>query len=98
MLSKETVLETLSQVKDPELFLDIVSLGLIYEVKIENGVVSVLMTLTFPGCPYGPQLIKETEKALGKIPGVKDSHLQITFDPPWSLEKISEEARLTLGI
>ncbi len=98
MLSEEQIYNSLKKVKDPELGLDIVSLGLIYKVSIENGRVSLLMTMTFPGCPYGPQLVEGAKKEIRKVKGVAEVEVEVTFNPPWDLSMIVPEAKMYLGI
>lgn len=98
MLSREVILEEIKKVFDPELHINIVDLGLIYDVKVKEGIVDILMTLTFPGCPLGSIIHKEIHKTVGKISGVKKVNLKITFDPPWDFSKVSEEAKMQLGI
>lgn len=99
MITKEKVLKELKKVKDPELHINIVDLGLIYNVNPEpDGTLKILMTLTFPGCPLGSVINKEINEKLGDLDGVKKVDLKITFDPPWDLSKVSEEAKAELGI
>ncbi|MEX0617135.1 MAG: iron-sulfur cluster assembly protein [Candidatus Woykebacteria bacterium] len=99
MLKSEKVYSELKKVLDPELHINIVDLGLIYNVKTQkDGVVSILMTLTFPGCPLGAVIHKEINEKVGSLAEVKKVDLKITFDPPWDLSKVSEEAKLQLGI
>lgn len=98
MLSTAVVLNSLKKVKDPELGLDIVSLGLIYKVKVEASLVKILMTMTFPGCPYGPQLVESAKKEVRKLKGVKVVAVEVTFNPPWDLSMISPVAKMYLGI
>ena len=89
----------LREVYDPEIGVNIVDLGLIYEVKAdEEGHVHVLMTLTTPGCPYGPQLLAEVNYILRNARGVKDVEVEVTWDPPWSMDMVSEEIRLDMGL
>lgn len=91
----EKVRESLKQVIDPELGIDIVSLGLVYDVKLEAGKVYVRMTLTSPGCPAGPMIVGQSRMALEDL-GFKDPEIdiEVVFDPPWSPEKATEEVRL----
>ncbi len=97
-LTEQDVLDVLKNVYDPELQMDLVSLGLIYGVEIgEAGRVHVKMTLTTPGCPYGPQLINDARAMLMMLRGVKEANVELVWDPPWSPQKMSEEARLELG-
>lgn len=102
-VDKKRVLEQLKQVVDPELGVDIVNLGLVYDVEIKNSeidkgvIVHVKMTLTSPGCPLAPIIHEEVEKAVMKVDGVDDVELEIVWDPPWSLDKVSKETRLLFG-
>lgn len=98
MITPKRVYERLKKVMDPELHINIVDLGLIYDVKTENGNVNILMTLTFPGCPLGAVIHQEINDKLGSIPGVKKLNIKITFDPPWDFSKVSEEAKDELGV
>ncbi len=93
--TKEQVIEVLKTVEDPELFLDIWFLGLIYNIAIDEGRVIIDMTFTSPMCPAGPQLKHEVQTKVGAIPGVKESIVQITFNPPW---EASEEVKGMLGM
>ncbi|MFT4311591.1 MAG: metal-sulfur cluster assembly factor [Candidatus Woesearchaeota archaeon] len=95
-MDKEKVLEQLMQVEDPELGIDIVTLGLIYEVKINKKEVDILMTLTFPGCPFGPMIKQNMTDVLEAY--FEKIEINITFDPPWSAEKIDPDIRAALGI
>lgn len=97
MLTNEAILEKLKQVMDPELGVNIVDLGLIYNVKVNNGDVSVLMTLTTPGCPMGYMFEEEVTRAVKKIKGVKKVKVELTFEPPWTPEKMSKEAKEKLN-
>ena len=91
-------MEKLKEVVDPELGINIVDLGLIYEVKVVKSNVHILMTLTFPGCPLGGIIRREIDDKLSKIAGLGKVNLKITFDPPWSLSMINPEARAEIGI
>ncbi|MBO8174299.1 MAG: metal-sulfur cluster assembly factor [Thermococcus sp.] len=98
-LSKELVLEKLKEVVDPEIGIDVVNLGLIYEVDIKpDNTVYVKMTMTTPGCPLTMWLLKAVEEKVLEIPGVKDAEIELTFDPPWTPERISEEYKKKLGL
>lgn len=94
-ISKESVIEVLKTVEDPELFLDIWFLGLIYNIAIDEGRVIIDMTFTSPMCPAGPQLKHEVQTKVGAIPGVSECLVQITFNPPW---EASEEVKGMLGM
>jgi metal-sulfur cluster biosynthetic enzyme len=93
----EDVQEALTNVIDPELGLDFVELGLIYDVEIEDGGVFVTYTLTSPGCPIGPQVSEQIEEFVGELDGVDSVYSKMTFSPPWTPEMMSEEAKFALG-
>ena len=95
MVNREEVVETLKTVFDPELMMDIWSLELIYEVQINDPDVKIKMTFTTPACPYGPQHVHDVKAAVGKLPGVIDTQVEVVFSPPW---KPSAELRAALGI
>jgi metal-sulfur cluster biosynthetic enzyme len=97
MVSVEDVNDALREVIDPELGLDFVELGLIYEVEIEDGTVRVTYTLTSPGCPIGPQVTEQIEEFVGELDGVEDVQASMTFSPPWTPELMSEDAKFALG-
>jgi metal-sulfur cluster biosynthetic enzyme/nitrite reductase/ring-hydroxylating ferredoxin subunit len=104
-LCEDTVREVLKEVKDPELFVNIVDLGLIYGVTIGPAVVdaakhdvSIDMTMTSPACPAGPQLIADTKRALSQRPDVAAVEVRIVMDPPWTPDRMTEAARDQLGI
>ena len=94
-VSRESVIEALKGVEDPELFLDIWFLGLIYNIQIEEGDVSIDMTFTSPMCRAGPQLKSDVEQKVGAVPGVKSVSVIITFSPPW---EPSDEVKGLLGM
>lgn len=99
MITKEQIIEKLKTVDDPELGVNIVDLGLIYEVKVnKNGIVSIKMTLTTPGCPMGAMFDQLVAEAVKSIPKVKDVKIEITFDPSWTPDKMSEKAKKLLGM
>jgi metal-sulfur cluster biosynthetic enzyme len=97
MATVEEVQEALSNVIDPELWLDFVELGLIYEVEVENGEVFVTFTLTSPGCPIGPQVSEQIEEFVGELDGVESVYPKMVFSPPWTPEMMSEDAKFALG-
>ena len=84
MPSKEEVLEALRGVEDPELGMDVVDLGLVYEVELDGSKAKVLYSLTSMGCPAGPLIAGDMERATLEVPGVEDVELELTFDPPWT--------------
>lgn len=89
--------EALSGVADPELERDIVDLGLVYDIEANSGDVVVRMTLTSPGCPYGPYLMQQVRLAAERVSGVEKVTIDLVWEPPWGPELMSEEARLELG-
>ena len=91
------VRDALRTVIDPELGLDFVELGLIYGVEIEAGNVHVTFTLTTPGCPIGPQVTEQIEEFVGELPDVDAVESTMTFTPPWSPDRMSEDAKFALG-
>ncbi len=98
MITKEQVREKLKTVKDPEIGLDVVSLGLVCGVEVGSRQVKVTMTLTSAMCPLGDTLINDTRAAIGGLPGVDGVEVEITFDPPWDTSKMSEDAKAELGV
>lgn len=98
MVTKKLVEDRLRQVLDPELGINIVDLGLVYQVSTTGSDVHILMTLTFPGCPLGATIKNDINQSVGKIPDVGKVDLEITFDPPWDLTKMNQEARAELGM
>ena len=98
-LTQELVREQLKTVIDPEIGIDMVSLGLIYDVRIEGSTVFVTMTLTSPGCPVAGMFISAVHAALVAIPGVSEAKVDLTFAPPWDPRTMaSEEAKMMMGI
>lgn len=96
-LNKDGILEALKQVYDPEIPVDIVNLGLIYEVEIDWGRVKVRMTTAAPGCPVGNLIAAQVEHAIRRIEGVEEVDVALVYDPRWSMEMMSEEGRRMLG-
>ena len=98
-VSSQEVYQALKTVYDPEIPVNVVDLGLIYDVQVtDDSNVFVQMTLTFPGCGMGPHIAQQAEWAIQDLDGVEDVEIELTFDPPWSPDLISEEARMQLGI
>ncbi len=113
-VSEDRVREELKQVIDPELFVNIIDLGLVYAVDLKPAVaepaatqqtdgvpkidVHIEMTLTSPACPAGPQIIQQTHQALGRLPGVGQVNVRLVMDPPWTPDRMTEAARDQLGI
>ena len=98
ILNKEKVIEALKEVYDPEIPVNIVDLGLIYEVDINNGEVDVKMTWTAAGCGMGPYIAQQAEWAISELDEVEDVNVDIVFEPPWDPEKITEDGKKLLGI
>jgi len=102
-LSEEHVREALKQVVDPELFVNVIDLGLVYKVELkerEDGKQDVVieMTLTSPACPAGPQLIQQAKNVLGALEGVGEVEVKLVMSPPWTPDRMTDEARDQLGI
>ncbi len=99
VVSSDEVYQALKTVYDPEIPVNVVDLGLIYDVQVsDDSNVFVQMTLTFPGCGMGPHIAQQAEWAIQDLDGVEEVEIELTFDPPWSPDLISEEARMQLGI
>jgi FeS assembly SUF system protein len=99
MSLKDKVMAALKTVFDPEMPVNIYELGLIYDVTVDSaGLVAIRMTLTAPNCPVAGTLPGDVERAVRAVPGVSDVKLELTFDPPWTKDRMSEAAKLTLGI
>src|SRR5712671_3822633 len=97
MPTREEVLEALRQVEDPELGMDIVELGLLYDVEVEGPAVKVTYTLTSMGCPAGQMIEEDIDRCVRELPGVEEVKPELTFEPPWSPERMSEDAKFILG-
>lgn len=97
MPTVDEVTEALTNVIDPELGLDFVELGLVYDVEVEGEEVYITFTLTSPGCPIGPQVSEQMEEYVSEVPGVSKVYPKMVFSPPWSPELMSEEAKFALG-
>lgn len=97
MTSREDVIKALKNCYDPEIPINIVDLGLIYDVAIKKGKVEITMTLTALGCPLANIIVEEMKQKLLLLKGVKDVDVEIVFDPPWSPEKMSDQARKISG-
>jgi len=97
-LNEQKILEALGEVYDPEIPIDIVNMGLVYGVDIQDGIVKVTMTMTSPGCPSSGEIVSESKMRIEEIPGVKEAVLDIVWDPPWDPSKMSEEAQQSMGM
>jgi metal-sulfur cluster biosynthetic enzyme len=97
-VSVEGVLAALRECYDPEIPVNVVDLGLVYNLKLEGGAVSVTMTLTAIGCPVAPEVMAEVEARVKEVEHVESVDVTLTFDPPWTPERMTEDARWELGI
>jgi metal-sulfur cluster biosynthetic enzyme len=96
-VTQDDVYEALEEVIDPELGLDFVSLGLVYDVEVKDADVYVTFTLTYPGCPIGPQVSEQMKEFVGEIDGIESVYPKMVFDPPWTPDMMSEDAKFALG-
>lgn len=100
-LTEDTIYAALRQVRDPELMVNVVDLGLIYGVGVDEVAgrtnMMVLMTMTTPACPYAPQLLQEVKDTLAGLEGAGEVEVQLTLNPPWTPDRMTEEARDELG-
>jgi len=95
---RDKIEEVLHTVYDPEIPVNIMELGLVYNIEIkQDNQVFITMTLTAPACPVAGDIVLEVQSKVKEVAGVSDAHVQLTFDPPWNKEMMSEEARLELG-
>ena len=97
MPTSDEVVEALRQVEDPELGMDIVELGLLGDVAVEGSKVKVSYTLTSMGCPAGPMIEEDIDRVVRDVPGVEEVETELTFDPPWTPERMSDDAKFILG-
>ncbi|MGA2798370.1 MAG: metal-sulfur cluster assembly factor [Thermoguttaceae bacterium] len=101
-IAEESILAALRQVRDPELMVNIVDLGLIYGIAVDEAEgksnVRVSMTMTTPACPFGPELIREVKEVIAALEGVGKVEVQLTLTPPWTPDRMTEEARDELGM
>ena len=96
-VQKAEVFDALKQVYDPEIPADIVNLGLVYEVLVDDDRVVVKMTTTAPGCPVGNYIVAQAKQAIERLEGVKEIDIELVYDPPWQESMITEEGRRMLG-
>ena len=99
MVTKEEILNALRDVYDPEIPVNVVDLGLIYSIEVdpEKGTIKLVMTMTAPGCPLGNYIVNDVETVLRSLEGVKDVQVELTYDPPWSPDMMSDDAKKELG-
>lgn len=96
---KDNIMGALELVVDPELGVDIVNLGLVYDVKMdENGKVTIDMTLTSMGCPMAGTIVENVKSAMADIPEVKETEVNVVWNPPWSKDRMSRYAKIALGV
>lgn len=98
LLTADTVRTALKGVKDPELDMNIIDLGLVYDVEVDGGDVRVKMTLTSPGCPAGPMITNDGYAALRALPGVTDVDIEIVWEPYWTPERMDPKVRALMGL
>ena len=98
MITKEQVYEALQECYDPEIPVNIVDLGLVYDVEIDGGKVAVKMTLTAPGCGMGTMIAADAKQRIMTLEGVEDATVDLVWDPPWNPSMINEEAKQRLGM
>ena len=97
-LTKDEVLEALKEVYDPEIPVNVVDLGLVYDLQVSDGDVDIKMTLTFAGCGMGPYIAQQAEWRVAEIEGVEDVNVEMVYDPPWTPDLISEDGKKSLGL
>lgn len=98
MVTEDQVRKALRKVKDPELNLDLVVLGLIYNIEIDGSHVDVTMSLTSPACPVAGQIVDDARQAVERVEGVESAAVELTFSPPWTPERIPPMIRSALGL
>ncbi len=98
VLEESQIYEALKAVVDPEIQMNIVDIGLVYNIDIhENNDMLIQMTLTSPGCPFGPEIVRNTNEAASGVEGAGEVEIEVVWDPPWGPERMSEEARMIFG-
>lgn len=98
MPTQEQIYEILGDIYDPEIPIDIVNLGLVYGVEVQDSKVNVNMTMTSPGCPAAQQIVTEARLLIEDLPDVEEANIEIVWDPPWTPEMMSEAAKESLGM
>ncbi len=98
MVTEAAVRKALRTVKDPEMKLDLVVLGLIYDIRIDGARVEVTMSLTSPGCPVAGEILTQAREAVEKVEGVESVDVELTFQPPWTADRIPPTIRAALGL
>ncbi len=98
MVTKEQILEEMKAVEDPEIGMDVVNLGLVYEVNVDGDKVYIKMTMTAPTCPVTPWILSEVQKIVENMPEVEMADVELVWEPPWNPKMMSEEARDALNM
>jgi FeS assembly SUF system protein len=98
LVTKDEVITVLKDCYDPEIPINIWDLGLVYDISIQDGAVGIKMTLTAPGCMMGAMIADDVKAKLKTLGGVKEAKVDLVFDPPWTPDKMSEEAKAQMGI
>ena len=98
IVTREDVLEALKDVFDPEIPVNVVDLGLVYDVKVEDNDVQVQMTLTFAGCGMGPYIAQQAEWRIAELEAVEDVNVEVVYEPPWNPDMISEDGKKLMGL
>lgn len=96
--SPDDIRKVLRQVRDPEINLNIIDLGLVYDIEVTNGTVDIKMTLTSPGCPAGPEILSEADRVVRALDGVQDVNIDLVWEPYWTPERIDPKVRAFLGL
>lgn len=97
-ISEKQVRDALKGVKDPELHLDLVVLGLVYDIEVEGDDVKARISLTSPLCPVAGQIVEDAKRAIEAVDGVRSAEVELTFDPPWTPERMNPLIRSSLGL
>jgi metal-sulfur cluster biosynthetic enzyme len=98
VVTEKAVKDALKTVKDPELGLDLLVLGLVYDIQIQDADVTAIISLTSPMCPVAEEIVNEAKLAIAKVEGVKQAEVKLTFDPPWTPDRMSPLIRSSLGL
>jgi metal-sulfur cluster biosynthetic enzyme len=98
VVTEKDIRNALKKVKDPELKLDLVTLGLVYDIQVEGSEAKVIMSLTTPMCPVAGEIVDQARLAVAKVDGIEKAEVELTFDPPWTPERISPLIRSSLGL
>jgi metal-sulfur cluster biosynthetic enzyme len=97
-VTEKDVRDALKKVKDPELNIDLVTLGLVYDIQVEGNKAKAIISLTTPMCPVAGEIVDQAKLAVAKVEGVEEAEVELTFDPPWTPERISPLIRSSLGL